>query len=168
MTSRLDHLWSGWRSAYIGAGGASHNQCVFCGLLESDAPSKDTHIVWRDDLTAVILNAFPYGTGHVLVMPIRHVGELDNLETNESEALWRTTQLAARAINDAYQPDGMNIGANLGSAAGAGIPEHLHMHALPRWKADTNFSTAIANTRVLPEALDVTWEKLTAAWPVSV
>jgi ATP adenylyltransferase len=164
----VDRLWAGWRSAYVGAGGVDHGHCVFCSLLASDSSGKETFVVWRDAFTAVLLNAFPYGTGHVLVMPIRHVGELAELEVGESEALWRTTQLAVRAIQDAYQPDGMNIGANLGSAAGAGIPEHLHMHALPRWKADTNFSTAIANTRVLPEALEITWEKLTAAWPVSV
>ena len=164
----IDRLWAGWRSAYVGAGGPNKGHCVFCALLESDRPSQETHVVWRDELTAVLLNAFPYGTGHVLIMPLEHVGELGELEPPASEALWRTTQLAIRAIQDAYKPDGMNIGANLGSAAGAGIPEHLHMHALPRWKADTNFSTAIANTRVLPETLEVTWEKLTAAWPVDV
>jgi ATP adenylyltransferase len=168
MTPDVDRLWAGWRSAYVGGARVDHGACVFCALLASAEPAKETHIVWRDDLTAVLLNAFPYGTGHVLVMPLRHVGELDGLLPNESTALWRTTQLATRAIQDAYRPDGMNIGANLGSAAGAGIPEHLHMHALPRWKADTNFTTAVANTRVLPEPLEATWEKLTAAWPASL
>jgi ATP adenylyltransferase len=163
----VDRLWAGWRSSYVGAGGASKGHCVFCALLSSDRPAKETYIVWRDTYTAVLLNAFPYGTGHVLVMPIRHCGELDDLEVAESEALWKTTQLATRAIYNAYDPDGMNIGANLGSAAGAGIPEHLHMHALPRWRADTNFTTSVANTRILPEPLEVTWEKITAAWPVT-
>ena len=163
----VDRLWAGWRSAYVGAGGVSHDHCVFCALLQSDSAAIETHVVWRDDRTAVILNAFPYCTGHVLVMPLRHIGGLDDLEQAESEALWHTTRLAARAIQDAYEPDGMNIGANLGSAACAGIPEHLHLHALPRWRSDTNFATSIANTRVLPEALEVSWQKLTAAWPVT-
>ena len=137
---------------------------MFCALFGSALPGEDTYVVWRDDLVGVILNAFPYGTGHALVMPIRHTGDLSALTEAESAALWRATHDAVQAVERAYNPDGVNIGANLGSAAGAGIPDHLHMHVLPRWSADTNFMTAVANTRVLPEALGVTWKKLRDAW----
>jgi diadenosine tetraphosphate (Ap4A) HIT family hydrolase len=114
---------------------------------------------------AAILNAYPYGTGHLLVMPVRHNGRLDNLPAEVSTALWQAINDASRAVEKAYRPDGMNIGFNLGKSAGAGIPEHLHAHVLPRWSADTNFITSVANTKVLPEALDITWKKLNDAWP---
>ena len=164
----IDRLWAGWRSEYVGGGAKppvkTLNGCVFCGLLQSGLPDEETNIVWRSELVFAILNAFPYGTGHLLVMPVRHIGELDQLESNESLALWQATQDAVAAVKRAYGCDGMNIGANLGAAAGAGIPDHLHMHVLPRWNADTNFMSSVANARVLPEALGVTWQKLRAAW----
>lgn len=167
--SNLDQLWAGWRSEYVAGTSApkvdAPNGCVFCGLVQSGLPDDQTNIVWKGELVFAILNAFPYGTGHLLIMPIRHVGDLGGLTEGESVELWSATQAAVAAIDAAYSSDGANIGANLGAAAGAGIPEHLHMHALPRWTADTNFMTAVANTRVLPEALATTWSKLREAWP---
>ena len=115
--------------------------------------------------TIVIMNAYPYASGHVLVMPIRHVSELSELEPSESAELWSVTRDAVTAIEAAYLPDGMNIGANLGRAAGAGIPRHLHLHVVPRWIGDTNFMTTIASVRVMPEALSDSWQKIRAAWP---
>lgn len=166
----IDHLWAGWRSSYVTSGGAtgtaSHGHCIFCGLLDSDEPEEKTNIVWRSDLVAVLLNAFPYGTGHVLVLPVRHLAMLDELTNEESVAIWQGINDAVTAVRRAYKPDGFNVGFNLGEGSGAGIPEHLHAHALPRWTADTNFMTSIANAKVLPEPLDVTWKKLRDAWPV--
>lgn len=168
MVSKLDHLWAGWRSNYVSSSSAETQRtggCVFCDLMASDAPATETFVVTKNKLGAAILNAYPYGTGHVLLLPRRHVGQLDELTPEESLAVWQLTQDAIAAIKQAYGPDGFNIGANLGTAGGAGIPDHLHMHALPRWNADTNFSTTIANTRILPEPLGTTLEKLQAAWP---
>lgn len=166
MTGAIDRLWAGWRSDYVGAGQReAPDGCVFCELLASGLPDEETSIVWRSNSVAAILNAFPYGTGHILVMPVDHVGELDELSSDHSAALWQATQAAVVAIRRAYAPNGVNVGMNLGTAAGAGIPGHLHMHALPRWNADTNFMSAVANARVLPEALVVTWRKLRDAWP---
>jgi ATP adenylyltransferase len=137
---------------------------VFTRILASGLPDEQTHIVHRGDLVFTILNRFPYGTGHCLCMPYREVAGLQDLLPDESAELWSEIQDAVAAVTTAYRPDGVNVGLNLGEAAGAGVPGHLHAHVLPRWHADSNFMTAVAETRVLPEALDDTWRKLQAAW----
>jgi ATP adenylyltransferase len=131
----------------------------------SGPPSADNGIVHIGQHCFAVLNAYPYASGHLLILPIRHVEELDNLTEDESAELWATTRAALSAIGRAYSPEGVNLGANLGRAAGAGIPRHLHMHAVPRWSGDTNFMTAVAGVRVLPEPLSSAWEKLHRAWP---
>jgi diadenosine tetraphosphate (Ap4A) HIT family hydrolase len=171
--SRIERLWAGWRSGYIeGLTGSAPppegpNGCVFCGILASGVDDEQSYVVWRDpaDRAVAILNAFPYGSGHLMVMPVRHCPSLEDLSPDESGAVWGGVTDAVRAVRAAYRPDGLNIGANLGRAAGAGIPDHFHMHVLPRWAGDTNFMTAVAETRVLPEPLSVTYSKLRAAWP---
>jgi ATP adenylyltransferase len=168
----LDHLWAGWRSTYIesyeepaGSGDdRTSGACTFCELVASDAPDAERLVVWSGPSVVAILNLYPYASGHVLVMPTRHVRELDELMPAEASELWNALGEAVAAQKRAYQPDGFNIGANLGRAAGAGIPGHLHLHAVPRWLGDTNFMTTTAAARVLPEALDVSWGKLRAAW----
>jgi len=114
---------------------------------------------------SVVLNAFPYGSGHLLVLPNRAVADLSGLDPDETVALWATVTDAVAAVQAAYRPDGVNVGLNLGDAAGAGVPDHLHVHVLPRWAADTNFMTTVADARVLPEALGDTWRKVRDAWP---
>jgi diadenosine tetraphosphate (Ap4A) HIT family hydrolase len=170
----LDNLWAGWRHEYIQqatererAGSMAHDEasCVFCRLAASGPPSIDNLVVWRGAWSFVVLNAYPYASGHVLVLPLRHVGALGALTESESREVWSATQDAVTAIEAAYSPDGVNLGANLGRAAGAGIPSHVHMHILPRWSGDTNFMTSIAGTRVMPETLQVAWQKLSKAWP---
>jgi ATP adenylyltransferase len=170
----LEHLWAGWRREYIveatereRAGGLTHDEseCVFCRLAESGPPSEENLVVWRGALTFVVMNAYPYASGHVLVLPLRHVGPMAELTAAESAELWSATQDAVAAIEGAFDPDGLNMGANLGRAAGAGLPGHLHLHVLPRWSGDTNFMTSVAETRVLPETLQLSWKRLTDAWP---
>jgi ATP adenylyltransferase len=168
----LDRLWAGWRSVYVAEHSAGTAEAtdptdgsVFTRILASGAPDDETGIVHRGERVFAILNRFPYGTGHLLVMPYRAVPELEDLEPDEQAELWTTVTDAVRAVKGAYQPHGVNIGANLGEAAGAGIPHHVHVHVLPRWNADSNFMTAVAETRVLPESLPDTWRKLTRAWP---
>lgn len=169
--SSLDRLWAGWRSEYIesvsGKPPPKADNCVFCNLLSSGEPDEVTYIVWRHPggLAFAILNAYPYASGHLMVMPTRHVGELEAMTSEESKAVWEGLTQAVLALKSAYGPDGLNIGANLGRSAGAGIPGHFHMHVVPRWTGDTNFMTSVANARVLPEALSVTAEKVRAAWP---
>jgi ATP adenylyltransferase len=164
----LDRLWAGWRTEYVGATGEQRpadGGCVFCRILSSGEPDEATKIVWRDDKVAVLLNAFPYTSGHFMVLPVRHIGEIEELEPVEATGVWAALTDGVRALKAAYEPDGVNIGANLGRAAGAGVLGHFHVHALPRWVGDTNFMTAGAELRVLPETLDATWEKLRRAWP---
>jgi len=162
----LDRLWAGWRTEYVAAASApADGACVFCGILESGLPDDETYVLWRGERTFAILNAFPYTSGHMLLMPYREVPDLEHLDDAEGAELWAAVRAAVVAIKAAYGPQGVNVGMNLGEAAGAGIPGHLHVHVLPRWNADSNFMTSIAETRVLPEPLDETWAKLRDAWP---
>lgn len=165
----LEQLWAGWRHEYVSAATEAERQggdagCVFCRIAGSGAPSADNGVVWRGDLAYAVLNAYPYASGHLLVLPVRHLAELTELTAGESDALWAAARAAAAAVTAAYDPDGLNLGANLGRAAGAGIPRHLHLHVVPRWSGDTNFMTSVAGTRVMPEPLGVAWERLRAAW----
>lgn len=170
----LERLWAGWRSSYVSSfsddgtaaspGAQSQSQCVFCAIVGSQKPDAERYLLWRGSLTVAILNAYPYSPGHVMVMPARHVRELEELDDGEATELHSALFDAVAAVKSAYRPEGMNIGLNLGRAAGAGIPAHLHVHIVPRWIGDTNFMTSVAETRVLPEALSDSWAKLRAAW----
>jgi diadenosine tetraphosphate (Ap4A) HIT family hydrolase len=163
----LERLWAAWRSDYVRDVGASSRAsssgCVFCELAE-ERPSPDSGVIAVDEHCYCVLNAFPYGSGHLLVLPRRHESELGRLSEPEATALWAMARQAVAAVGEAYGPDGVNLGANLGEAAGAGIPAHLHLHVLPRWAGDTNFMTSIAETRVLPESLEVAWSRISGAW----
>ena len=166
----LEQLWAGWRNAYVSEATDAERRgaddgCVFCAIAGSGAPSPDNGMVFRGDLTFAVLNAYPYASGHLLVLPLRHVSDLEELTGEETAELWATTLAAHRAVAVAYGPDGVNIGANLGRAAGAGIPRHLHLHVVPRWSGDTNFMTSVAGVRVIPETLAGAWKKLISAWP---
>jgi ATP adenylyltransferase len=157
----MERIWAGWRSEYVSSDAVGDDaECVLCRVIEDG-----TYVVWRDDLVAVVLNAFPYTSGHVMVLPVRHVGEVEDVVRDEVGAVWSAVANAVRALKAAYAPDGLNMGANLGRVAGAGIPGHFHVHVLPRWSGDTNFMTSVAEARVLPEALPATLEKLKKAWP---
>jgi ATP adenylyltransferase len=161
----LERMDAGWRRRYVEqtTSGATEGRCVFCEMADGPV-DESTGVLELTDTCFVALNAYPYGSGHVLVLPRRHVGQLDALTPVESAELWSCATRALRAIEAAYHPDGANLGANLGRAAGAGIPDHLHLHALPRWAGDTNFMTAVAETRVLPESLEDSFRKLRTAF----
>jgi ATP adenylyltransferase len=133
--------------------------CVFCRLLEA-GDDETAGILYRGDLVFVVLNAFPYNTGHLMVAPRRHVGEMHDLEAGERGALMEISSAAVDHITTAMGPHGFNLGMNLGTVAGAGIPGHLHMHVVPRWGGDTNYMTVVGETKVLPEMLDETYRKL--------
>jgi diadenosine tetraphosphate (Ap4A) HIT family hydrolase len=172
VSEGLEQLWAGWRHRYVteatdaervGPGGPGAD-CVFCRLAASGPPSADNGVVWRGETCFCVLNAYPYANGHLLVLPTRHVERLDELRAAESAELWSATQQAVAAITAAYCPDGLNVGANLGRAAGAGIPQHVHLHVLPRWSGDTNFMTAVAGVRVMPQSLTDSWEQLRPAF----
>ncbi len=170
----LDRLWAGWRSPYVtGTSGAESDapdasgadDCVFCRITASGPPSVDNGVLWVGPTTLVVLNAYPYASGHLMALPLRHVRTLGELTDAEGAELWSALRRGVAALEAAYHPEGVNLGANLGRAAGAGIPSHLHLHAVPRWVGDTNFMTTVAESRVLPETLASSWERLHAAWP---
>lgn len=177
MTDRLDQLWAGWRGEYVrataahagtGAEGASDgdetDSCVLCRVMAALDSDSATQVVHRGALVEVLLNAFPYNNGHVLVLPKRHVACLEDLDQSEHDELWGCVTDAAAVIGREYQADGINVGVNQGQAAGAGIPDHLHVHVLPRWAGDTSFTTAVAGTRIVPETLDASGDRLRRAW----
>lgn len=133
--------------------------CVFCQKIES-ADDRDNHIVYRGRHAGIVLNLYPYNTGHLMVIPYAHVSELSALDTETQMEMLTLVNKGIEALQSALNPDGFNIGVNLGSAAGAGIGEHLHVHIVPRWGGDTNFMTILAETRVVPEMLEDTYDKL--------
>jgi ATP adenylyltransferase len=157
----MDRLWSPWRLEYISSK-KPDTGCVFCDAPRPDQP--DSLIVHEGSTGYVILNKFPYNNGHLMAVPYRHVDSLGALRPDELQELAALTQLSETALLEAYQPQGINVGINLGRAAGAGILEHIHVHAVPRWIGDANFMTAIGETRVLPEGLEATAAKLRAVF----
>jgi ATP adenylyltransferase len=169
----LERLWNGWRMSYVESVGeragdetsASDQGSVFTRLLRSGMSDDEMNLVHRGSTCFAILNAYPYSTGHVLVLPYREVPDLEDLTGDETSELWATVTDAVRALKIAYRPDGLNVGINLGRPAGGSVSQHLHVHVVPRWTGDSNFMTAIANTRTLPEPLTETAAKVRAAWP---
>jgi ATP adenylyltransferase len=134
--------------------------CVFCDLLDGVGDPSEHRMLYRDALAWVTLAKYPYNPGHLLVLPVRHTGELEDLTPEESGAVSALLQRSVRALRDQASPHGFNVGLNLGRIAGAGIPEHLHWHVVPRWSGDTNFMPVVGQTRVLPELLEETFAKL--------
>lgn len=185
----MDRLWTPWRYGYVTKADpqarsgvpaalsawlpteADDKHCVFCNMVAAvdyaiaqgmarDLAEEAAHIVYRGTHCFVCLNAYPYSTGHVLIAPYRHLDSLASLSAEAAHELIDTAQRAELALRQVYRPGGLNMGLNLGEAAGAGIADHIHLHVLPRWIGDTNFMTVTGETRVLPETLDVTWARL--------
>lgn len=160
----MDYLWTPWRYAYIADAAKSDGksgQCIFCELPK--LPDADAKIVYRGQHCFIILNSFPYSSGHVMVVPFAHLDELQKLPDAAAREMISQSQKTERVLRQVYSPDGINLGMNIGRAAGAGVAGHIHMHVLPRWVGDTNFMTVTGESRVLPEALEETYEKLSTA-----
>jgi len=188
----MERLWTPWRYEYVSRKkddaapgvphalsawpqpGAEHSGCVFCNMIAAvdhaiaggmapEEAEKHAHILLRAPLCFLCLNAFPYATGHILIVPYRHTDSLAALPAPEAQEMMALAQRVESVLRTVYHPAGMNFGLNLGEAGGAGIAAHIHMHALPRWIGDTNFMTVVADTRVLPEDLDTTWTRIRKA-----
>ena len=156
----MDVLWSPWRYDYITKSGDKSGACVFCEILNGPASDEEKFILKRAGFNFVILNIYPYTSGHVMVVPYEHHAMLDQAPKESVDEMMDLVTAAQTAISAVYSPDGINIGMNLGKAAGAGVDSHYHMHILPRWIGDANFMTAIGQTRTLPETLPETYKKL--------
>lgn len=184
----MDHLWTPWRYTYVSRAGKDLRKgvpaaldgwpgdlgCVFCNMIASvdfaiaggtdpAIAERAAYVLHRGETCYLCLNAFPYSTGHVLIVPYFHTGSLAALEPAAAIEMIALAQATERALRQIYHPDGLNFGLNLGESAGAGVADHIHMHGLPRWSGDTNFMTVTAETRVLPETLEVTWSRLRPA-----
>ncbi|HMH16036.1 MAG TPA: HIT domain-containing protein [Edaphobacter sp.] len=187
----MDRLWTPWRYSYITRAdeqartgvppaladwpSAEDKHCVFCNMIAAtdyaiahgmnqETAEQAAHIVYRNVHCFICLNAYPYATGHLLIVPYLHLDSLAKLPLDAAQEMMMLAQHAESSLRSVYRPDGLNLGMNLGEAAGAGIAEHIHLHALPRWVGDTNFMTVTGETRVLPETLDITWSKLREAF----
>jgi ATP adenylyltransferase len=161
--SRLDRLWSPWRSEYVASGSAADSGsqgCIFCTIREDVNNDEANFVVYRSSLSFIVLNRYPYISGHLLIVPNEHVGELDAAPKDTTDELMDLTKRSQTELREAYHPDGFNIGMNLGHVAGAGIVDHIHIHIMPRWAGDTSFMTTVSETRVISEDLTTTYRKL--------
>ena len=158
----MDYLWTPWRYRYVTSSGDA-GECVFCAAAKAPC-DRESLVVHRAAHNLVILNRYPYTSGHIMVVPYEHVASLEDLTDEALVEMIRLAREAERRLRALYRPDGLNFGINLGKSAGAGIAGHVHLHALPRWTGDTNFMTVVGETRVLPEDLDATWERLSKAF----
>lgn len=158
----MDHLFSPWRYQYLKSAAKPAEGCVFCAIAASD-DDENEHVVWRGEHNYIVLNRYPYTNGHAMVIPYAHLARLEDAPVETLEEMMRLTQRLEGCLHQLYRPDGVNIGMNVGRAAGAGVAGHIHMHALPRWFADANFMTVVAETRILPEDLAITWRRMREA-----
>jgi len=163
----MDHLWSPWRMEYIQKNEKDPDRpqgaCIFC---EAAAGSDDAQslVLYRGQTSYLILNRYPYTSGHVMIVPYDHQPSIEQLDASTRGEIMDLTAQAIQALRQVYRPEGFNLGANIGSAAGAGVAEHIHFHVVPRWPGDTNFMSAVGGTRVLPETLEDTYQRLLEAW----
>ena len=158
----MKRIWSPWRMKYI-QNTKSTDDCPFCAILENPDPA-DQYLVYRGEKAFVILNRYPYTTGHLLILPLEHQENMANLDTEIRTEMMELINHGLEVLGQIYHPEGFNVGMNLGEAAGAGIPKHLHWHIVPRWVGDTNYMTAVGEVRVLPETLEDTYQKIKEIW----
>jgi ATP adenylyltransferase len=162
----MDRLWTPWRYRYVSSakptGAGPDSGCIFCEKAAS-SDDRGNYVVLRAERNFLILNLYPYTTGHLMIAPYEHIATLGESPQETLDEMMRLTVRAEKALRQVYRPDGLNIGMNLGESAGAGIAGHIHMHVLPRWTGDGSFMTTVAETRVLPETLETTYERVKAA-----
>jgi ATP adenylyltransferase len=158
----MDHLWAPWRMTYIREG-LDKPGCLFCNLLQMD-DGQENLIIHRGDHNFVVLNRYPYTNGHIMIVPYDHVPSLEGLSSETLTEMMELSQQALRVLRTQYRAEAFNLGSNIGEESGAGVAEHVHLHIVPRWKGDTNFMATTAETRVLPEAIEVTYQTLCEHW----
>jgi len=156
----VDRLWSPWRAKYIASGVDAQSTCIFCEIGKDKENDEKNFVLFRGQFNFLVLNLFPYISGHILIVPYAHLGELDSAPKEVTDEMMDLIKRSQTALRAAYKPAGFNVGMNFGKAAGAGIVDHIHAHILPRWVGDTNFMTSIGESRVLPENLETTYAKL--------
>ena len=159
----MERLWSPWRYEYIASSGSEDSEpkaCVFCEIQKDPGRDETNFVIHRAAHNFIVLNIYPYISGHLLIVPYDHVGELDAASKETTDELMDLTKRCQTALRDVYSPGGFNIGMNLGRSGGAGIVDHIHIHVMPRWAGDTNFMSTVGDARVIPEDLTTTYRKL--------
>ncbi|MDQ6671811.1 MAG: HIT domain-containing protein [Chloroflexota bacterium] len=163
----MERLWTPWRRAFVeGATADADSTCFLCSK-PGEHDDRANLILWRGERAYVLLNLYPYNSGHLLIAPYAHAGDLATLDSSVAQELMALTQRSVVVLQQEYRPEGFNVGMNLGKPAGAGVPDHLHVHVVPRWNGDTNFMPIVAATKVLPEALDQTYARLAPLFEAS-
>jgi ATP adenylyltransferase len=155
----MNYLWTPWRSVYMKEK-RDKARCIFCDAASEPSADEANLVVFRGAFSFILLNRYPYTSGHLMIAPFVHVARLAGITDDAAIEIMHLTRRAEQVLERAYHPDGLNLGMNLGEAAGAGIEQHIHVHVLPRWKGDANFMTSVAETRIIPEGLDETYRKL--------
>jgi ATP adenylyltransferase len=158
----MEHLWAPWRMAYIAPQTPHPQECIFCAL-PADNRDEEHHILYRGERCFMMLNLYPYNNGHLMIAPYQHMGTIEKLPIETLTELMAQAQLALKALRIAMNPAGFNMGINEGKVAGAGFADHMHLHIVPRWDGDTNFMPVVAGVKVMPEHLDVVYQKLKEA-----
>lgn len=159
----MERLWSPWRSAYIQSAGENENaSCFLCDCVKAESVNSDNLVVHRTDEIIVVMNRYPYNAGHLLIAPCTHVADIEILESKTAHSLMDAVQQSITVCKNILHPHGFNIGANLGTDAGAGVPGHVHFHIVPRWRGDTNFMPILHEVKIISEALEQMWEQVKA------
>lgn len=158
----MEILWSPWRSKYIESfkDEKSDETCFICEAIEKVEEKKDRLVVFRTNFTIVLMNKFPYNAGHLLVSPIKHTSTLDSLDKDQLFDLISVVRFSIKVLDEAMKPHGYNVGINIGRVAGAGLPEHIHFHVIPRWNGDTSFISIVSDTKVISQSMEEIFEKL--------
>ena len=159
----MEHLWTPWRSTYLHEKDRAPG-CIFCKAAEDPAQDRQNLVVYRATHCFIILNRYPYSSGHLMIVPYEHVGTLTEVDEASAAEMMQLARSSERIVESVYHPEGLNMGLNIGTAAGAGIAQHIHLHVLPRWSGDANFMTTVGHTRIIPEALETTYDKLSEAF----
>ncbi len=159
----MKRIWAPWRMKYI-TEASREKGCIFCKKIKGKKGDKEGLVIARGKRSFVVLNLYPYTNGHLMVAPFRHIASLEKLRKGEIAEMMELTQKAIKALKRCYNPDGFNVGFNLGTAAGAGVKDHIHLHIVPRWAADTNFMPVLCNTKIIPESLEESCLKLRKYW----
>jgi ATP adenylyltransferase len=160
----MEHLWTPWRMTYLQGTQPKPEGCLFCNVIATPASDAVNFVLHRGQYAFIILNLYPYSNGHLMIVPFSHVDSIEHLSSDELGEIMTLSQKCLALLRQAYNPQGFNMGVNIGGAAGAGVPGHVHMHIVPRWTGDSNFMTTLANTRVIPEVIEQTYERLKTLW----
>lgn len=160
----MEHLWTPWRMTYLQGNSPRIDGCLFCYAAANPEADSTSYILHRGQRTFIILNLYPYNNGHLMIVPFEHVESIESLPPETLAELMALSQRSLTVLRKAYNPQAFNIGMNIGAAAGAGVPGHVHMHIVPRWSGDTNFMSALSETRVIPEMVSQTYERLRRLW----